>query len=55
MVSNYQSEDVLNALNAIKKLGINYTKKNTYIIQGYGLTVMILEKKPLSMLVIQEH
>ena len=33
-----ESEDVLNTLKAIKKLGINYIKrKNVYIIQGYGL------------------
>ena len=41
-----ESEDVLNALNAIKKLGINYTKKkNTYIIQGYGLNGYDIRKK----------
>ncbi len=33
-----ESEDVLNSLKAIKKLGINYTKlDNQYIIDGYGL------------------
>ena len=33
-----ESEDVLNALKTIKKLGINYRKKaNTYIIEGFGL------------------
>ena len=51
-----ESEDVLNALKAIRKLGINYKKKkNTYIIQGYGLNGYDIRKKPLSMLVIQEH
>ena len=33
-----ESEDVLNTLKTIKKLGINYTKqKNTYYIEGFGL------------------
>ena len=33
-----ESEDVLNALKAIKKLGIHYRKSgNTYIIEGFGL------------------
>ena len=33
-----ESEDVTNALRAIKKLGIKYKKKGkTYEIQGYGL------------------
>ena len=33
-----ESEDVLNTLKTIKKLGINYRKKaNTYIIEGFGL------------------
>ncbi len=33
-----ESEDVLNSLKAIKKLGINYIKlDNQYIIDGYGL------------------
>ncbi len=33
-----ESEDVLNSLKAIKKLGINYIKlDNEYIIDGYGL------------------
>ena len=38
-VSNIlESEDVLNALKVIKKLGINYKKKNNfYEIHGYGL------------------
>ena len=33
-----ESEDVINALKTIKKLGINYKKrKGTYYIEGYGL------------------
>ena len=38
-VSNIlESEDVLNALKVIKKLGINYKKKNNfYEIHGFGL------------------
>ena len=33
-----ESEDVLNTLKAIKKLGINFTKKgNSYYIHGFGL------------------
>ena len=33
-----ESEDVLNALKSIKKLGINYKKlKNYYLIKGFGL------------------
>ena len=47
-VSNLlESEDVLNALKAIKKLGINYTKdNNTYRIEGFGLNGFNLKKKP---------
>ena len=41
-----ESEDVLNALNTIKKLGINYKKKkNIYHIQGYGLNGFNVKKK----------
>ena len=33
-----ESEDVINTLNAIKKLGINFKKKgNVYSIYGYGI------------------
>ncbi len=41
-----ESEDVLNTLKAIKKLGIHYKKhKNTYIIQGFGLNGFNTQKK----------
>ncbi len=41
-----ESEDVLNALRAIKKLGINYKKRgNSYIIYGYGLNGFNVKKK----------
>jgi len=40
-----QSEDVINSLQAIKKLGINYKKKkNTYQIYGYGINGFNLKK-----------
>ena len=46
-VSNLlESEDVLNALKAIKKLGINYSKKkNIYKIYGFGLNSFDTKKK----------
>ena len=41
-----ESEDVLNALKAIKKLGINYIKKNgIYEINGFGLNGFNTKKK----------
>ena len=41
-----ESEDVLNALKAIKKLGINYIKKNgIYEISGFGLNGFNTKKK----------
>ena len=41
-----ESEDVLNALKTIKKLGINYKKiKNCYRIKGYGLNGFNTKKK----------
>ncbi len=41
-----ESEDVLNSLKTIKKLGINYTKhKKTYRIQGFGLNGFNIKKK----------
>ena len=41
-----ESEDVLNSLKTIKKLGINYTKhKKTYKIQGFGLNGFNIKKK----------
>ncbi len=41
-----ESEDVLNALKAIKKLGIHYRKSgNTYIIEGFGLNGFDTQKK----------
>ena len=41
-----ESEDVLNALKTIKKLGINYTKnKNIYKIYGFGLNGFNISKK----------
>ena len=41
-----ESEDVLNSLKTIKKLGINYTKhKNVYSIQGFGLNGFNIKKK----------
>ncbi len=40
-----ESEDVINTLKAIKKLGINYEKiKNTYKIYGYGLNGFCFKK-----------
>tara|TARA_B100001250_G_C19754490_1_gene769433 strand:- start:247 stop:1572 length:1326 start_codon:yes stop_codon:yes gene_type:complete len=43
-----ESEDVLNALKAIKNLGINYIKtKNIYKIYGYGLNGFNLKKNIL--------
>ena len=40
-----ESEDVLNTLKAIKKLGINYKKKNNvYSIYGFGLNGFNLKK-----------
>ena len=41
-----ESEDVLNTLKTIKKLGINYTKhRNIYSIQGFGLNGFSIKKK----------
>jgi 3-phosphoshikimate 1-carboxyvinyltransferase len=41
-----ESEDVLNSLKAIKKLGINYIKrKNTYSIHGFGLNGFDIKRK----------
>ena len=41
-----ESEDVLNALKAIKKLGIDYEKKkNIYKIYGFGLNAFNTKKK----------
>ena len=43
-----ESEDVLNALKTIKKLGINYKKYgNTYHIYGYGLNGFNIKKKTI--------
>ncbi len=40
-----ESEDVLNALKTVKKLGINYyKKKNIYFIEGYGLNGFKIKK-----------
>ena len=40
-----ESEDVINTLKTIKKLGINYTKdNNTYRIEGFGLNGFNLKK-----------
>ncbi len=41
-----ESEDVLNTLKAIKKLGINYKKKSgDYFIEGFGLNNFNIKKK----------
>ncbi len=41
-----ESEDVLNTLKTIKKLGINYRKKeNIYIIEGFGVNGFNIKKK----------
>ena len=41
-----ESEDVLNSLKVIKKLGVDYTKrKNTYYIKGFGLNSFKIKKK----------
>jgi 3-phosphoshikimate 1-carboxyvinyltransferase len=41
-----ESEDVLNTLKAIKKLGINYKKKGgDYFIEGFGLNNFSIKKK----------
>ncbi len=41
-----ESEDVLNTLRTIKKLGINYyKKKKIYYIEGYGLNGFNIKKK----------
>ena len=43
-----ESEDVLNTLKAIKKLGINYIKKkNVYHIQGFGLNSFKIKKNTI--------
>tara|TARA_Y100001970_G_scaffold92764_1_gene116950 strand:+ start:9571 stop:10893 length:1323 start_codon:yes stop_codon:yes gene_type:complete len=40
-----ESEDVLNTLKTIKKLGINYKKnRNTYFIEGFGLNSFNISK-----------
>ena len=40
-----ESEDVLNALKTIKKLGVNFKKKgNVYEIEGYGLNGFNIQK-----------
>jgi 3-phosphoshikimate 1-carboxyvinyltransferase len=41
-----ESEDVMNALKAIRKLGIKYRKRRNYIeIQGFGLNGYLTKKK----------
>ncbi len=51
-----ESEDVLNTLKAIKKLGINYIKKkNVYHIEGFGLNSFKIKKILLLMLEILER
>ena len=41
-----ESEDVINSLRVIKKLGIKYIKKkNFYEINGYGLDGFLVKKK----------
>ena len=41
-----ESEDVMNALKAIRKLGIKYRKRKNYIeIQGFGLNGYLTKKK----------
>ena len=41
-----ESEDVINALKSIKKLGIKYTKINdVYYIHGFGLNSFVEKKK----------
>ena len=43
-----ESEDVLNTLRTIKKLGINYyRKKKIYYIEGYGLHGFYIKKKTI--------
>ena len=43
-----ESEDVLNTLRTIKKLGINYyKKKKIYYIEGYGLNGFNIKKKTI--------
>ena len=43
-----ESEDVLNSLKTIKKLGINYTKRgNIYSIHGFGLNGFNIKKKTI--------
>ncbi len=43
-----ESEDVLNSLKVIKKLGVDYTKrKNTYYIKGFGLNSFKIKKKTI--------
>ena len=40
-----ESEDVINTLKTIKKLGINYKKRrNTYYIEGFGLNCFNIKK-----------
>ena len=41
-----ESEDVLNSLKTIKKLGINYSKRGkVYMIEGYGLNSFNIKRK----------
>ncbi len=41
-----ESEDVLNTLQTIRKLGIDYKKKgNVYFIKGFGLNGFNIKKK----------
>ena len=43
-----ESEDVLNTLKTIRKLGINYKKvKNIYYIEGYGINGFNIKKKTI--------
>tara|TARA_Y100000813_G_C24120564_1_gene332447 strand:+ start:757 stop:1032 length:276 start_codon:yes stop_codon:yes gene_type:complete len=46
IINLLESEDVLNALKTIKKLGIYYKKKGSvYQIEGYGLNGFNIKKK----------
>ena len=49
-----ESDDVINTLNTIRKLGIKYKKlKNCYFINGYGVDGYKTQKKYLLMLETQ--
>ena len=51
-----ESEDVVNALKSIKKLGVNYKKKKNYCeIYGYGLNSFNNKKRQKYTQVILEH